>query len=165
MNSSEWLNKWAKAELHRDCDIFGDSMMSVRNFVFIWNIFETRVFNKQASANVLFDCKTLVSDVIVDSIYGVIKNRYISQETGEIKDEFNGLFNSEKEDPKHEEEVLRILKTGVKASVEEKNLVCRMVTWRYRCNMFHGEKSAHFLLEDNVLFEPLNMFMIAMIMK
>ena len=119
-------------------------MTPVRDFVFIWNIFEAEVFKKTAQAKDLFSCTKMAPDAITDSTYNSIKERYVDKKTGELKETFSGLFNNEFEDPGHEREVIRILTTEDEISIHEKNLVCRMITWRYRCNLFHGEKSAYY---------------------
>lgn len=160
MNSSEWLKGWAERELKRE--LFAESMTSVRNFVFIWNVFEAEVFNKEAHVNDMFSSTIMAPDEIAVSTYDSIKKRYIEKETGDLKDSFNGLFNNEHEE-KYEQEVIRILSSSDEICKQEMNLVCRMITWRYRCNLFHGEKSAYYLFVDNILFDVLNQYMIGMI--
>lgn len=160
MNSSEWLKEWAERELKRE--FHAESMTSVKNFVFLWNIFEAKVFNKEAHVKDMFTCTIMAPDEIAVLTYNTITKRYIEEKTGELNELFTGLFNNECE-KKYKQEVIRILTSDGEISNQEKNLVCRMITWRYRCNLFHGEKSAYYLFVDNMIFDVLNQYLIGMI--
>ena len=163
-NSSSWLGNWFKRLL--GTEIQEEAMIPVRNFVFIWNVFENQLFGREAHEDDLFNEPPFsLADEETEELFRQIYDRYIDKDDKErFSEKFIGLFN-EHGNRDHCETVKRIIVLGMKATVREKNLVCRMVLWRYRCNLFHGEKSAYYLLQDNSLFEPLNMYMIKMIDK
>lgn len=161
MDSTEWLRQWSQSQLQTD--LLEESMIPVRNFVFIWNVFEQTLYSRAAcEKDIAKDPPFVVPGEIIDEIYNQIRDRYFDKEGRGLTDKFIGLFNDHK-NKEYEEKVKQILVSKKEATETQKGFVCRMVLWRYRCNLFHGEKTAYYLLQDNSLFEFLNIYMIALI--
>ena len=155
MNSTAWIFRWAQACLGHD--ITEADLETVRNFVLLWNIFETRFFENKATGNKVWRASIKVSKEICVSTFDVIRSRYVSDD-GSFTNKYAGLFlGSDKELERRTKEILLAEK---ELTDEDRNEVCRIVIWRYRCNLFHGNKNAYYMLEDNKLFEYLNQYLI-----
>ena len=138
-NEIEWIDDFLSLEIK----LTGDDIDSVRNFSLLWNLFEGLVCNKNASANAL---KNAISDLQnrnklkiedYDKFLKYFTNRYI--ENGEINHRFNRLNLRLGDKPKLVEEVLK----GNETAPEKVLLAILIIVYRYRNNLFHGEKSIY----------------------
>lgn len=159
MESSELLLEWIQQSL--PCPIQKEALEPVKTFALIWNIYEAKFFKKKAHGETVFKSVICSTEAMSEKLYKAIIDRYIDKETGMLNERYAGLFNGKESD--HDNEVKRILMLP-EPTKEEINKVCRMVAWRYRNNLFHGEKSAHEIYEDNSLFEPINAYLLDTIM-
>lgn len=159
MESSELLLEWIQQSLPHP--IKKEALEPVKMFALVWNIYEAKFFEKDAKGKAVFNSAICSTEAMSEKLYRAIIDRYIDKETGMLNGRYEGLFH-EKEST-HDNEVKRILMLP-EATKEEINKVCRMVAWRYRCNLFHGEKGAYEIYEDNSLFESINVYLLDTIM-
>ena len=159
MESSELLLKWIQQSL--PSPIRKETLEPVKMFALVWNIYEAKFFAKRACGKDIFESAVFSTEAMSERLFEAIIDRYIVKETRMLNGRYVGLFHGK--ESTHDNEVKRILMLS-KPSKEEINIVCRMVAWRYRCNLFHGEKDAYEIYEDNSLFEPINAYLLDTIM-
>jgi hypothetical protein len=138
-NELEWISGFLSFRQ----ELTGEDIESVRNFSLLWNLFEGLVCNKHASVAAL---ENAVSDMQerhklrtedYDKFLKYFTNRYI--ENGEITRRF-GRLNLRKGDRR--ELVEGVLK-GDETAPEKVLLAILIIVYRYRNNLFHGEKSIY----------------------
>lgn len=138
-NELEWIGSFLSFERK----LTGDDIESVRNFSLLWNLFEGLVCNKNASAialeNAVLDLqkrdKLKIDDY--DKFLQYFANRYI--ENGETNHRFDSLNLRHGDKPELVEAVLK----GNETVPEKVLLGILIIVYRYRNNLFHGEKSIY----------------------
>lgn len=159
MESSELLLEWIQQSF--PCPIRKETVEPVKTFALVWNIYEAKFFGKNASGEAIFKSSVCSTEAVSQKLFNAITDRYINKEKDLFDRRYQSLFLGRESN--HDNEVRRILMLSAPTQ-DEINRVCRMVAWRYRCNLFHGEKSAYDIYEDNSLFEPLNAYLLDTIM-
>lgn len=160
VTSSKMLMEWVQRSLPNP--INEKALESVKDFALIWNLYEDNFFEKKASGKKLFEKNDVKStEKTAIQLYVAIIDRYIDKEIGRPNKRYPYLFR--KKEKTYDNEVKRILLSKT-PSTDEINKVCRMVAWRYRCNLFHGNKEAQEIYDDNSLFESLNVYLMDTIM-
>jgi len=153
------LVEWAQRSLPNP--IKKEALEPVKTFALVWNIYEAKFFAKKASGEDIFESAVCPTEAMSIKLYEAIIDRYVDKVKCALNGRYRGLFHGRESN--HDNEVRRILMLSAPTQ-DEINRVCRMVAWRYRCNLFHGEKSAYDIYEDNSLFEPLNAYLLDTIM-
>jgi plasmid replication initiation protein len=132
---------WISNFLSFERELTGEDIENVRNFSILWNLFEGLVCNRNASANALKNAvsnlqkqdKLKIEDY--DKFLKYFANRYI--ENGETNDRFSKLNLRRSDKPELVEAVLK----GTETAPEKVLLAILIIVYRYRNNLFHGEKS------------------------
>jgi len=138
-NELEWISGFLSFRQK----LTGEDIESVRNFSLLWNLFEGLVCNKHASVAAL---ENAVSDMQerhklriedYDKFLKYFANRYI--ENGEINHRF-GRLNLRQGDRR---ELVEAVLKGNETAPEKVLLAILIIVYRYRNNLFHGEKSIY----------------------
>ncbi len=140
--SSAWLEHHFNT-IDMDISLDDQLMAPIRNFPFIWNIFECRV-GEDVMASL---CHYSPSDECVRMTFSFFHNRYV--ENGMINDCFDDLWPSARKS--HRKEVIRYLCSKA-PSLQEQNIACGMICQRLRHNFIHGRKRPRELPEQSELF-------------
>ncbi|MBR0298106.1 MAG: hypothetical protein IJR01_03970 [Bacteroidales bacterium] len=161
-NSKSESSKWLEAYLARHTgvtiyDIDSDEYQPIKNFTWIWNIFENKFFKRRCTAKELYEAAHLTLDnTIADETFNLFKDRYASDNN--VNDKFSSLLLDEG----YKDGVKRILCSD-NPTIEEKNKACRMIIQRLRNNLFHGNKEVGNLINQTELFKIVDNYLINLI--
>lgn len=154
MNTTEWINK------KLGVDIAEPQYESVRNFLYIWNIFENKILDNHTGENSIASL-SLSNISLIDSqinyFYNFSRDRYVSNV--KIKDNFYKLRIRSSQLKNDIESIL----IRPESELQEKLKACLVIVYRYRCNLFHGNKSLYKLWNQVELFEYSNVLLISII--
>ena len=159
LTSTIWIEKYLDKELAQNVTLDHEKYVEVRNFLFLWNIYEREFLDNKCCvgriwANYgLFEPKQSVKDRYYD--YLVKKYSY--------ERKFKKL-NLAWDGGTYEADVKAIIENK-SPSNEEKRLVCMMVIWRYRNNLFHGGKQISGIWTQGKIFKEANAFLISGLSK
>ena len=160
-NELEWISNFLSFERK----LTGDDIENVRNFSILWNLFEGLVCNRNASIIAL---ENAVSDMqnrnklVIDDYNKFLKyfsNRYI--ENGETNHRFDRLNLRRGDKPELVEAVLK----GNEIAPEKVLLAILIIVYRYRNNLFHGEKSIYDLPNQIDNFKNANQLLMVFMEK
>ena len=117
----------------------------VRNFSLIWNLFETFACNKNANLNSIndavdrIDSRERITQNLTKEHLEYFSERYFNVD-GSQKEIFNGLhFRDGGRDQAAKEHVKRVL-TKIETEPKEILKALLYILYRFRNNLFHGEK-------------------------
>ncbi|QZN76189.1 hypothetical protein [Paenibacillus sp. DR312] len=139
------IEQWVKNKLkcrREDMEMLFKSK-TARNFLIIWNIFEIELFNKYCTLALLGDVASKLSrSERIDELQGAIE--YFHERYYGDKEKYRHLKNNQRpvEVP---DKVASSLFSD--CSIEEKIHFLLFVLFRYRNNMFHGNKGLHTWLQ------------------
>jgi hypothetical protein len=124
----------------------------IRNFMYLWNLFENKFFNKNYDYTLPDDFKHLAIDQrVIEDTLNYFKSRY-KDDTTFRKLHLRVNDNSEQ---------VRDVFNEVRISAEDKLQVINTVIYRYRCNLFHGTKEIQLLWKQKDNFINANKYMLA----
>ncbi|MBS4060371.1 MAG: hypothetical protein KG029_08235 [Bacteroidetes bacterium] len=132
---------WMSNFLALERQLTGDELESVRNFALLWNLFEGLVCNKDANVGKFSDAVTKLQqqgNLNIDDYVAFLQyctNRYVTN--GEANDRFPKLKLQRNNNPELVEAVLK----GDETAPEKVLLALLIIVYRYRNNLFHGEKA------------------------
>lgn len=169
---SEWINCY----LH----LSGDNIINIDNckyadmfyFTILWNLFEARIFDYCMDCNVeAIRCKVknkirltaLQAEPIINILLEYLQNRYTTQNSdgvNVVNHRFEHLTNKTRT-PKACSELLSKVLCGENADKADVITAIIIAIYRFRCNLFHGEKEIASLPADGVDFCDVNRFIIA----
>jgi len=133
----------------------------VLDFALMWNLFESKFCNRDANVGCLerisTEYVTLINDDIVNDCIEYFSNRYIRN------NELNTTFNSVKIPPSKFELVKSVL-IGQTADKKNKIEIILLIAYRFRNNLFHGEKELRKLSSQAENFEKLNRFLATLLL-
>ena len=126
----------------------------VRDFMFIWNLFEGIIFKTDYKRNKKNQPvhSLNISQSIIDDTIGYFRSRYANN-----PNLFNALNLKSSDKPD-------LIKKVLNENNADKNDVITAINtiiYRYRCNLFHGIKQVDKLWEQSDNFEAANRYMIA----
>ena len=161
-HSTEWLKDFYFKTTGKNIDLYKTQYKPVHDFMFIWNIFERDILNKGSNGRINHhedDIFTFAKDIIQDqnhinAFFDFLQKTYTNPHDGELRFEHLELGSKK-------EIIKRMLNDT--PSLEEKNQVCLMIAWRYRNNLFHGNKVLSDIIEQINLFENVNEYLISYI--
>ena len=163
--SSEWINKNLPIS-----NIDSEEFVEVRNFMILWNLFESRLFNCDFGQNKRNIDKIRLEPDIVNQTLQYLTERYT--ENNNINFRFKYLkFRYRQKECKNDcgcedsrncdyKFVKRILLHGSDDSSETIKAII-LIIYRYRNNLFHGEKEIDLLPNQAEGFIRANKFLIA----
>jgi hypothetical protein len=139
-NELEWINQF----FDNAVDIQNEGIERVRNFVLLWNMFETFACNKNATVRTIqtavenINATITISNEMLSPFVDYFANRYFNDD-GTSKEIFEGLKFRGGDDIQAKEDVRLILTRQV---IESKEVLKGLlfILFRFRNNLFHGEK-------------------------
>lgn len=139
-NELEWINNF----FDNTIDLQSEGIERVRNFVLLWNLFETFACGKNASIRSIraavenINATGAISNEMLTPFVDYFANRYFN-DNGTSKDIFEGLKFRGGDDIQAKEDVRLILTRQI---VESKEVLKGLlfILFRFRNNLFHGEK-------------------------
>ena len=165
VNVSEWINRYLHLEGDNIINIDGCKYADMFYFTILWNLFEARIFDHNMKGDVeeiqtkienKIILTALQAEPIIDILLKYLQDRYIGNSNSYYR--FEHLFNGHNDGCKTLlEDVLHGTKT------DKKDIVTALIIsiYRFRCNLFHGEKEIASLPASGVYFCPANRFIIA----
>jgi len=137
--------KWIMDFFGNGVDLKTEGIDRVRNFSLLWNLFETYACNKRADINSISQAvdninerEPITSELISDHI-DYFSNRYFNKD-GTPKEIFEGLkFRQGQNDQAAKQQVNNTL-TRVQDKPVENLKSLLFILYRFRNNLFHGEK-------------------------
>lgn len=139
-NELEWINHFFDNAI----DVQNEGIERVRNFVLLWNMFETFGCNKNANIRTIrtavenINATVQISNEMLEPFVDYFAGRYFN-DNGTSKEIFEGLKFRGGDDIQAKEEVRLILTRQIYESKEVlKGLL--FILLRFRNNLFHGEK-------------------------
>lgn len=149
--TEDWIKRKCEIE---DLTEIGE----IRNFSILWNYFEAEKFNKNGSFSEIDNYLNKINEVdfnneecrLIKSAFDYFRTRYNTVTNG-YNEEINRLNFKKKELIKFRQ-AFNI--DGTK--IREMLLVLLMISFRYRNNLFHGEKDIDMLKDYNTPFKILN---------
>ncbi|MCM1301096.1 MAG: hypothetical protein NC250_02400 [Alistipes senegalensis] len=151
--SSEWLKQ------HLYVDIDRAEYTEVRNFMLLWNLFEARLFDCDFGKNRARVSDIRLADNLIDETLQYFRDRYTTNNATNLRFKALNLRNNDKP-----EEIRRILLEST-GTVAEKTEAIITIIYRYRNNLFHGEKEIALLSEQQENFALANKFLMACLDK
>lgn len=155
---------WIRGFFNNTTDLNIEGINHVRNFVFMWNIFETFGCNKEANINSIKNIvdeinsrEAIVSETFTDYVQ-YFSNRYYSKH-GETTYSIDGLlFRESQNEQKAKNEVIAVLQQNQTAPKEILKALL-IILYRLRNNLFHGGKQVvtldtqikNFICANNIL--------------
>lgn len=137
--------EWIKNFFNNGVDLNNEGIDRVRNFSLLWNLFETFACNRRADINSISNAvdtinqrEQITTDLIADHLT-YFKERYFNDD-GTPKEIFEGLkFRPGQTDQAAKQKVTETLTNKIDNPVENlKSLL--FILYRFRNNLFHGEK-------------------------
>lgn len=139
-NELEWINQFFDNAI----DVQNEGIERVRNFVLLWNMFETFGCNKNANIRTIrtavenINATVHISNEMLNPFVDYFAGRYFN-DNGTNKAIFEGLKFRGGDDIQAKEDVRLILTRQI---VESKEVLKGLlfILFRFRNNLFHGEK-------------------------
>ena len=146
----------SRLNLYLGTDIDSSEYVEARNFLFIWGLFESRFFPRKNSfqfANVLSNTSkfTNINTALLDRVFAFLTNRYMNN---------NGFFNALKLSKKQKSFVSQTLSEANCPPVD-KVAATIFIIYRYRNNLFHGNKDILSIPSKKEIFEYANDFLLS----
>lgn len=139
MNPIEWLEAYAPGF----GELGDDERAAIMHFALLWSLFEDRVLRNSASADRIgakvqqwADNDRLERNDFADTL-AYMRERYVA--IGEMTHHFGHLNLRRNDSPERVEAVLR----GTTDSIIEAVTAILIIVYRYRNNLFHGQKWAY----------------------
>lgn len=137
--------EWIMTFFDNSVDLRIEGIDRVRNFLLLWNLFETFACNKQADINSIslaveaINAREAIQSELLADHLAYFADRYFNAD-GSQKEIFNGLkFRNRATDQAAKEAVLRtLIKQETNPKENLKSLL--FILYRFRNNLFHGEK-------------------------
>lgn len=169
--STAWLEDYVLKQSGNPIDLSDRHSQAITIFALLWNLFESRFLQNVdvwTEANRGPIPKLLEESI--NKVYGFLKQRYKDYlGLADVKQQeqfyrilgFIRLENGIEKKDSYRKKVYQFLSTP--SSLEEKKYACLMVIYRYRNNLFHGNKDLARIWNerDLVLFEVVCDFLIA----
>lgn len=145
---------WINNRLH--IVIEDNKYSDVWNFVLLWNLFESQLYDCYYSANKAneINCK-LKTEVETTGILSHFQNRYVENNNT------NKKFDKLRLRPNDSLELVKNVLLGKNTDSKDIMTAIVIIISRYRNNLFHGEKAIASLAEQERNFEVANKFLIA----
>ena len=137
--------EWIKNFFDNGVDLNNEGIDRVRNFSLLWNLFETFACNRRADINSISNAvdtinerEQITTELIAEHLE-YFKERYFNED-GSPKQIFEGLkFRPGQTDPAAKQKVTETL-TGQIDNPAENLKSLLFILYRFRNNLFHGEK-------------------------
>jgi len=157
IDTIDWLEHYVLRVTENPIDMHSKQFQQIRDSPLIWNVFEAKFFDKDCCVDDVWKKTELAPrESITNEAFLFFKSRYTEG------DNTNDSFESVNLLDRYKEKVQNIL-CSVSPSIEDKNRVCRMLIYRYRNNLFHGEKELYSLENQIDLFTIMNAYLIDLI--
>lgn len=160
-NELEWIENFLglQGKLH------GNDLESIRNFSILWNLFEGLVCNRSASvgrlegavSNLQHNNQLNIADY--DSFLQYFTNRYIEN------DEINFRFDRLRLRANDRRELVEGVLKGIETDPQSVLLAILIIVYRYRNNLFHGEKNIRDLPNQTDNFRNANQLLMVFMEK
>jgi hypothetical protein len=141
----EWINN------KFGTDFSENDIKSIKDFSLLWNIFENLVCNKNCSIKEMEKSLSSVDFKIIDfeDSLTYFKERYISSNNCNERFEYLRIPNDKKE-------FVKQVLLGKDNNVSNIILALAIIVYRYRNNLFHGEKNFMLLNKQEENFKNAN---------
>ena len=139
-NELEWINQFFDNAI----DLQNEGIERLRNFVLLWNMFETFACNKNANIRSIrigvenINATVTISNEMLTPFVDYFADRYFN-DNGTSKEIFEGLKFRNGDDIQAKEDV-RLILTGQIVESKEVLKGLLFILFRFRNNLFHGEK-------------------------
>lgn len=147
-----------------DCNGCSEDFVEHRKFLFyfvvIWNLFEQKKMNRNASISEVdsfVNTITNIERVNVNEIFKYFQKRYVLGEDASILFERLNWRNNTRE-TRAKEETYNALRGTLDKKNQIKAILC--IVFRLRNNLFHGEKNIDSIYKQRRTFELVNSFML-----
>lgn len=136
---------WIMNFFENSTDLKTEGIDRVRNFTLLWNLFETFACNKSADNNSisnaveLINSRETISTKLIEDHLEYFSNRYFNTD-GTQKDIFNGLKFRDGNNDQAVKERVRLVLTKEEDDPQEILKALLFILYRFRNNLFHGEK-------------------------
>ena len=149
----DWIN-------HRYAtQIAEDDLMSIKDFSLFWNIFEATVcdtyYTHSKVSLKLADLNLNVTEFQNNLAY--FQNRYV--ENSDLNNRYSFLHFRDNDN----EEIVRKVLLGNTTTSNEKILAIVIIVYRFRCNLFHGNKDIREINYQRENFEQANDFLMKLL--
>lgn len=151
-SSTRWLERYILERSAVPTDFSKPEYQIVMNFTMLWNIFESQ-YLPYSKARKLFSYKVkqlIVPERIVDETFSFFQERYIGKDRDIEHGSLNTLFTQSK-DGQREMIVVQKLLEHPQDSIDKK-IACFSIIYRYRNNLFHGNKDLQQIWRQSELF-------------
>lgn len=149
----DWIN-------HRYAtQIAEDDLVSIKDFSLLWNIFEATVCDTYYTPEKVFDKLDQNNIDITEfkSNLDYFRNRYVEKENFNNRYYFLNFRRNDREDI-----VQKVLK-GELSTKNETILAIVIIVYRFRCNLFHGNKDIREINDQRENFEQANDFLMKLL--
>ncbi len=134
---------WLKARAPGFNNLADDEVNAITDFSLLWSLFESRIVNRNANANALcaivegWHASNLIVPVLFDEENAYFRERY--HPDADFSHHFPGLRLQRAD---REPMVRRVLQ-GINNDAVHRQCAALIIVYRYRNNLFHGEKWAY----------------------
>ena len=135
-------------------EIDQEEIIEARNFAILWPLFENKICSRNCNYNTILKAsKTLqICEEKLLPIWTFFCNRYLTD--GKVNQNFTGLRLAKKLNE------MRIIIETPNPSFKQQLFFCLYVVYRFRNNLFHGEKEPKQMWQQRDLFEQVNKLLI-----
>ena len=160
--STEWLEGYLFSQNVNNNDITDSRCRIILDFTLLWNLFESQLLSKAsdridpeykelsiAKQRELLSRLFIVSPDALDKVSSFLKTRYIGGPDCPPQVPLFSLYERDK--GKEEQESIRRLLSSPKDEGDVKQ-ACYMIVYRYRNNLFHGNKDLSIIWEETEIF-------------
>lgn len=145
-------------------DITDEKYEEFWNFVILWNLFESRFFERNFKTSDIDEAfkQVNIPKSAIEAAFLYIKNNYINK-MDEPNERFSKLgfrnLSKDKNKETQDEILVKSILKDSNATLEEKKKAIIIVIYRYRNNFFHGVKDIASLTLQKDRFEFANEFL------
>lgn len=140
--------EWLKAKAPGFNQLSKDELNAVRDFSLLWTFFESRILNRSGSAAAIcvtvdsWDAAGILVPDLLDEELVYFKQRY--HPGGHFSHHFDGLHLR----PRDRAPMVRGVLSGAETSPRQCFATALIIIFRYRNNLFHGEKWEYSLADQ-----------------
>ena len=159
LKSTLWIEKYLKQKLSQEVSLDEERYLEVRNFVFLWNVYEREFLENKCSVGKVWSNYGVFEpeQSVLNEYYAFLVKKYSSEV----------LFKRLKlawDEGTYESDVKSII-SKTSPSSNEKMKVCMLIIWRYRNNLFHGGKEISYIWKQGIIFREANKFLVSGLSK
>lgn len=148
--------KWLEEKVPGYAALPGPDRDAIKSFALLWSLFESKLMGNEANARSIaqavdrWEADGVLGAELYDAEFAYFRDRYF--QNGELTSRFDNLQLRRQDMP----DLVAACIRGHAGSPRDRVLTTLIIVWRYRNNLFHGEKWAYDLQGQLINFSRAN---------